>query len=162
MEKTEKQVPGDILHAVFQLGVVVADLDAQIAGMRQAFGIEPCLVQECQYPDLYYRGEEIHSWSRIAKYDHFGVLIEFVQPMGDDSMWSDAVKASPNGCVLHHIRFNDVPDNDALTAMMEERGVQKLQEGGSVVHPGSKFTFYDTEKLLGFVTEVVTAQPEHE
>ena len=160
MEMVENQAPADVMHSVFQLGIVVSDLEARIQAMKQAFGIEPCIQMECKYPDLYYRGEKIESWARIAKYDNFGVLLEFIQPMGDDSMWSDALKESGKDCVLHHIRFNDVPDNDALTSVFAQRGIEMLQEGGSVVHPGCKFTFYDTEKQLGFVTEVVTAVTE--
>ena len=156
METSNPQDPMSVLHSVFQLGVVVEDLETVMASMKRIYGLEPAMVVECNYPRVTYKGEDVDARARIAKFDQFGVVIEFIQPSGDDSMWSDALKASPNGAVLHHIRFNDVPDNDVLTAMMAERGVALLQEGASVVHPNCKFTFYDTEKDLGFVSEVVT------
>lgn len=150
--------PTEVLQSVLQLGIIVADLDARIAGMRQVFGVEPVTIMECNYPSIRYDGETLKAQSRIARYNQFGIFIEFIEPLGEArTMWSDALEASPNGYVLHHIRFNDVPDNDAVTAMMAERGVPLLQEGDSVAHPGGKFTFYDTEKLVGFVTEVVTS-----
>lgn len=156
MEAEAPKSPSDLLNSVFQLGIVVADLDAVMDEMRRIFNLEPVIVMECDYPQVNYRGTEIDAKSRIAKYDHFGVLLEFVQPSGDDSMWSDALKASPNDAVLHHIRFNDVPSNDVVTELMAERGVERLQQGTSVVHPDCKFTYYDTERTLGFVTEIVT------
>lgn len=157
METNNPQSPMSVIHSVMQLGIVVDDLEARIDAMRRIYGVEPALVLECNYPRVTYKGVDIDASARIAKYDQFGVLLEFVQPKGDDSMWSDALAASPHGAVLHHIRFNDVPDNDALTDIFAERGVDLLQEGASVVHPNCKFSFYDTEKDLGFVSEVVTA-----
>ena len=156
METSKPQDPMSVLHSVFQLGILVEDLDAAKAAMKRIYGLEPVLELVCDYPRVVYKGEDIDASAHIAKYDQFGVLLEFIQPMGDDSMWSDALKAAPNGALLHHIRFNDVPDNDALTDMLAARGISLLQEGDSVVHPNCKFTYYDTERELGFVTEVVT------
>ena len=156
METSNPQDPMSVLHSVFQLGVVVEDLETVMASMKRIYGLEPAMVVECNYPRVTYKGEDVDARARIAKFDQFGVVIEFIQPSGDDSMWSDALKAAPNGALLHHIRFNDVPDNDALTDMLAARGVSLLQEGDSVVHPNCKFTYYDTERELGFVTEVVT------
>ena len=145
------------VHSVIQLGIVVADLDASIQGMRNVFGLAPTAVKDCRYPEVRYHGQVVDAWARIARFEQFGVVIEYIQPFGEDSMWTDALKASPTGQVLHHIRFNDVPDNDAVTALMAERGVELLQEGRSIVNPNGKFTFYDTQDQLGFISEVVTA-----
>ena len=156
MNAEQSPNPAEALHSIIQLGIVVEDLDAVIASMKRIFNLEPALTMECDYPLVTYQGEAIDARSRIAKFDHYGVLLEFVEPAGDASMWSDALQSTPNGAYLHHIRMNDVPDNDAITNMMAERGVELLQEGTSVVHPSCRFSFYDTQKELGFVTEVVT------
>jgi hypothetical protein len=107
-----------------------------------------------------YRGEATGAWARIASYRQFGVAIEFMEPMGEGaSMQKDALREC-GGHALHHIRFNDVDDNDEVTQMMAERGVEVYQEGGSIVNPNGKFTFYDTIAQLGFATEVVTKPRE--
>lgn len=152
-----KHEPADVLHGIVQVGVVTPDLEKSIAGMRQVYGLEPDMVREMKYPELRYRGEVVDSWARVASYSHFGVRIEFMEPLGPGaSMQRDWLAESPYGHAIHHIRFNDVESNDEVTSMMAERGVQVYQEGASVANPGGKFTFYDTVPQLGFVTEVVT------
>ena len=153
----ERACPADTLTGIIQIGVVVPDIDKSIEGMRQVYGIEPDFVRETKYPELRYRGEVVDSWARIASYSHFGVRIEFMEPAGSgDSMQKDFLRENPYGHALHHIRFNDVDNNDVVTAMMKERGVDVCQEGKSVVNPDGKFTFYDTLSQIGFITEVVT------
>ena len=149
--------PTDVLTEIIQIGVVVPDIDKSIEGMRQVYGIEPDFVKETKYPELRYRGEVVDSWARIASYSHFGVRIEFMEPAGPDaSMQKDFLRENPYGHALHHIRFNDVENNDVVTSLMKERGVEVYQEGKSVVNPDGKFTFYDTLSQIGFITEVVT------
>ena len=157
MTLREGQTPAEELTQIIQIGVVVADVDKSIEGMRHVYGLEPDLVREMKYPELRYRGQQEDSWMRIASYNHFGVRIEFMEPLGPGaSMLKDFLKESPYGHALHHIRFNDVDDNDAITAMMAERGVEVYQEGKPIMNPDGKFTFYDALPQLGFVTEVVT------
>lgn len=161
MDEKKAQAPIDLLHQVIQIGIVTPDLDKSIEGMRQVYDLEPDFVKECRYPSMQYRGEETNAFMKIASYSYFGVRLEFMEPMGEGAMMQkDFLKESPMGHALHHIRFNDVEDNDELTALLAERGVEIYQEGASVTNPGGKFTFYDTIPQLGFVTEVVTAKRE--
>jgi hypothetical protein len=54
------------------------------------------------------------------------------------------------------VRFTDVEDNDAISALMAKRGIDVYQEVKSFVRPGGKSTYYDTVADLGFLVEVTT------
>ena len=74
--------------------------------------------------------------------------------MGDtQTVWRDYLSKGQFG--LHHIRF-DVEDNDRITELMKERGIDIWMEGQSLINPNAKFTYYDSLDELGFVIEVVT------
>lgn len=146
----------DILTSVVQVGLVVEDLDAKMAGMRAVFGLEPDTVFETTFPEADYRGEIIDVPARIANYDYFGVQLEFIQPLNDKSIWRDFLNENPSKHCLHHVRFTDVEDNDVITRLMEQQGIERYQEVKSFVHPGGKGTYYDTVDQLGFFVEVVT------
>lgn len=146
------------LNIVIQIGLVVANLDNLMNNMRQVFDIEPDFAENFIYKNVQYRGRPISSSVRIACYNRFGIQLEFMQPTGlDDNIWTDCLKEHPGKkFILHHIRFNDVEDNDALSRALAERGVRVYQEGDSITNPGGKFTYYDTSDLIGFVIEAVT------
>lgn len=151
-------VPTDVLKDIIQVGIVVEDLDATLDNMRQVLGVEPDFLQDFVYTGVKYRGEPIEASARVACYNQFKVQLEFMQPVGESkTIWKDHLDDSPRpGYGLHHLRFADVEDNDAVTALLKTHGVDVYQEGNSIVHPGGKFTYYDTMKQLGFVIEVVT------
>lgn len=151
---------GDVaqLNTVIQIGLVVSNLDDLINNMRQVFNIEPDFAENFIYKNVRYRGKPISSSARIACYNRFGVQLEFMQPTGlGDSIWRDCLKENPGKkFILHHVRFNDVEDNDALSRVLAKHGISVYQEGDSITNPGGKFTYYDTSDLIGFVIEAVT------
>ncbi|MDO4400005.1 MAG: VOC family protein [Coriobacteriia bacterium] len=162
MDVVQGLVPTDLLKDVIQIGIIVEDLQRPIEGMRKVFGVEPTKVFEAKYPWVRYRDEPVESWATIASYMQFGVELEFMEPMGGDSAWKDHIiqDCRARGHAIHHIRFADVEDNDVVSRLLAERGIEIYQEGGSIVTPGGKFTYYDTVDELGFVIEVVTRKKD--
>lgn len=158
MKENQERYPTELLHGIIQIGLVVADLDAVMQGMRDVYGIEPDSVFEAPFSESTYRGQVHDTPARIANYDHFGVQLEFIEPQGEAaSVWRDHLNEVPfANHALHHIRFGDVDDNDAVTELMAARGVQVYQEVKSFVNPGGKSTYYDTADKVGFLSEVVT------
>lgn len=146
------------LTNIIQIGIVVSDLDELIENMRQVFDSEPDFVESFIYQGVHYRGRPISPSVRIASYRRFGVQLEFMQPTSPgENIWTDCLNESPGKkFVLHHIRFNDVDDNDALSKKLAKRGVSVYQEGDSITNPGGRFTYYDTSDLVGFIIEAVT------
>lgn len=150
--------PMDLINRIIQIGVVVDDLDKAIEGMRKVLGAEPRFVKLMDYPWVRYRGKEVPGKARIASYS-LGIEVELMEPVGEgDLAWKDHLANAPRvaGYALHHIRFNDVEDNDQLSEVLAKRGIEVYMEGGSVVNPGGRFTYYDTREDLGFVIEAVT------
>ena len=47
-----------------------------------------------------------------------------------------------------------MPDEKALSAYLLEKGIGKTQEGAGI-REGSYWANYDTEKLVGFVVEIL-------
>ena len=147
----------DLLHSVEQVGLVVEDLDAKMTGMRAVFGLEPDKLFDAPFKETIYRGRLVDTPARIACYNHFGVELEYIQPLGDTSIWRDFLDEAPrNGHSLHHIKLTSPEDNDVITRLMAARGVEVYQEVKSFVNPGGKSTYYDTLDALGFFVEVTT------
>jgi hypothetical protein len=79
------------------------------------------------------------------------VELELIQPLEGKTIWSDFL--AERGPGLHHIRFN-VPDEAALSAYLKTKGIGKTQEGAGI-REGSYWANYDTEKLAGFIVEIL-------
>jgi hypothetical protein len=154
---SEKPMLTDLLRSVVQVGLVVEDLDAKMAGMRAVFGLEPDSVFEAAFAQTVYRGQIIDTPARIANYDYFGVQIEFIEPKCDKSIWNDFLNDGPHhGHSLHHIKFGDPEDSSIVTELMQDRGIGMYQELQSFVNPGGKSIYYDTLDQLGFFVEITT------
>lgn len=162
MEAEKKPALKDLFYSIEQIGLVVEDLDATMAGMKRIFDIEPDSLFEAEFKDTYYRGEYIDTPARIVNYDYFGVQLEFIQPLGDgNSIWRDYINEGPHhGHCIHHIRFTSVDDVDEVTDLMAALDVPKYQEVKSFVNPGGKGVYYDTIQELGFPVETLTKKKD--
>ena len=144
------------LGNIVQIGIVVEDIEKTKQSMRDIFGLEPDAGGESLYRNCLYRseGQVVDAPVISAFYNFFSIQLEFLQPVGDTpTVWRDYLDKGQFG--LHHIRF-DVDDNDRITKLMEERGIDIWMEGQSLINPKAKFTYYDSLDELGFVIEVVT------
>ena len=144
------------LGSIVQIGIVVEDIDTVKQGMRTVFGLEPDAGGESLYRNCLYRNKDqtVDAPVVSAFYNFFNIQLEFLQPVGDtQTVWRDYLSKGQFG--LHHIRF-DVEDNDRITELMKERGIDIWMEGQSLINPNAKFTYYDSLDELGFVIEVVT------
>jgi hypothetical protein len=138
-----------------QIGVVVRDLEQSMAALADVFGIGPFRVVECPPPgreqQQFHRGEPARFRTRQAFADLGTIELELIQPLEGKTIWADVL--SERGPGIHHIRFN-VPDHAQLSAYLKDKGVSKTQEGAGI-RDGSYWVNYDTERLVGFVVEVL-------
>lgn len=143
-----------------QIGVVVRDLEKSMQMLAAVFGIGPFRVVECPPPGReerqFYRGEPARFRTKQAFADLGSVELELIEPLEGTTLWSDFLAARGPG--IHHVRFN-VPDHDALTGYLGQRGIGTTQEGAGI-REGSYWVNYDTEDLIGFVIEVLQPAPE--
>jgi hypothetical protein len=146
-------------RTAIQVGVVVRDIEKSMAALTSIFGIGPFRVVDCPPPEReqqqFYRGVPARFRTRQAFADLGSVELELIQPLEGQTIWSDFL--AERGPGIHHIRFN-VPDEKALTAYLQDKGIGKTQEGAGI-RAGSYWANYDTEKLIGFVVEILQPAP---
>ena len=154
MGKIQDLTLTDELHDIVQVGIIVEDMEKIKQGMLDVFGLAPDMEGDVCYKKCLYRGEIIDAPVRNAFYNYFNIQLEFLQPLGDqDTIWKDYLKTGQHS--LHHLRF-DVTDNDCVTKMMKEKGIDIWMQGESLVTPGCYFTYYDSLDKVGFIIEAVT------
>jgi len=153
-----QRVPDEIaksFRTAIQVGVVVRDLEQSMAALTALFGIGPFRVADSPLPgreqQQFYHGQPARFRMRQAFADLGSIELELIQPLEGQSIWSDFL--AERGPGIHHIRFN-VPDHQALTAHLGTHGLSKTQEGAGI-REGSYWVNYDTEKLMGFVIEIL-------
>ena len=148
--------PVDRFRKLGQVGFVVRDLDKTIEKMRRVLGAEPEAVLDMPNYDPENSGVKGDFVTRIGFYNFCDVQLEFIQPMGGNTLWQKFLDQGKEG--LHHIRFS-VDDFAGAKKSMRDRGVETSQEGPSVKIPGRRWGYFDTEDPLGFIVEMFN---EHE
>ena len=142
-----------------QIGVVVKDIDQAMRMLTELFGIGPwrTTTWPLARPDMQYvfHGKPGHLKMRLAFAPLGPIELELIQPLEGDSDYSRFLERTGGG--LHHILF-DVPDIEAITAELAKQGVQVLQ-WGTGLRPGTRWTYLDVEKLVGFRIELRNLVP---
>lgn len=139
-----------------QLCWVVTDLDAAIDHWVKTAGAGPFFVFDTvSFDDSNYRGTPMDIAPMHAAMGQFGdTQIELVQPKGDDpGIWCDLVPFGKSG--FHHTGLY-CEDYDAQRAAYLDAGSEMAFEG---LMMGAKTCYIDTSPTLGFMTELVTANP---
>jgi methylmalonyl-CoA/ethylmalonyl-CoA epimerase len=145
---------------VIQVGVVVRNIEQVMQRLTDLFGIGPFRVVDCPPPERkdhqFYYGEPAKFHTRQAFADLGSIELELIEPLEGRTIWSDFL--AQRGPGIHHIRFN-VPDHEKLTAYLRDQGIGKTQEGAGI-REGSYWANYDTEKLVGFIVEILQPAPD--
>jgi len=142
-----------------QIGVVVDDIHRTMEKLTELFGIGPFRVVNCppveRIDQQFYYGELDRFRTVQAFADLGSVELELIQPLEGRTIWSDFLEKRGPG--IHHIRFN-VPDHKTLSAYLQNAGIGRTQEGAGI-RDNTYWVNYDTEKLLGFVIEIMQPAP---
>jgi len=139
-----------------QLCWVVPDLEAAIAHWVRTAGAGPFFVfSDVHFDDAHYRGEPRDIAAHRAAIGQLGgTQIELVEPFGDEpGIWRDVV---PTGCAgFHHVGLY-CDDYAGERATYLASGAEMAFEG---LMMGAKTCYVDTSPTLGFMTELITANP---
>ena len=139
----------------FQVAYVVPDLKAAIGFFKEKLGVPAFLVKEdVQIQDQTYLGKPGDYRQSIAFGFAGRVQIELIQPLSGTSSYSEYLKQNPKGGVQHFGIM--VEDYDAAVADMKERGFTLVQSGRN---GETKFAYFDTDGLIGTLTELVNLAP---
>ena len=139
-----------------QLCWVVPDLDAAIAHWVKSAGAGPFFVfEDVHFTDAIYRGESADIPPHRAAIGQSGAMqIELIQPLGDEpGIWNEVVPAGGFG--MHHTGLY-CTDYDEQRAAYVAAGHEVVFEG---LMMGARTCYIDTVSSLGFMTELITANP---
>jgi len=139
-----------------QLCWVVPDLDAAIAQWVRTTGAGPFFVfGEVHFTESNYRGTPMDvAPHRASIGQHGDMQIELIQPLGDNpGIWRDIVPFGQAG--FHHVGLY-CTDYDAERAALLDTGAEMAFEG---LMMGARTCYVDTVKSVGFMTELITANP---
>ena len=138
-----------------QLAWVVPSLEEAIANWVRTAGAGPFFVfEELHFDDSIYRGraEDVQA-CRAAIGQHGDMQIELIQPLADEpGLWTDFVPFGRSG--FHHTGLY-CTDYDGERAAALKGGTMAFE--GLMM--GARTCYIDTTQTLGFLTELVTANP---
>jgi catechol 2,3-dioxygenase-like lactoylglutathione lyase family enzyme len=139
----------------FQVGILVADVDAALPRYRELHAHEDWLIVEngpWNLHGLHVRGEPAEFSMRLALLGS-APQIELLQPLeGQDVLrgWLDR-----RGEGLHHLGY-EVESLDATIERMAQAGYECVQHGYGFGADGSGgFAYFDTEAELGYLVEAI-------
>lgn len=142
-----------------QLCWVVPDLEAAIHHWVRSAGAGPFFVfGEVHFEDGLYRGTPADVAPHRASIGYHGDMqIELIQPLADEpGIWTDVVPFGKAG--FHHTGLY-CTDYDAERAVLLDSGADMAFEG---LMMGARTCYIDTVEKLGFMTELITANPTAE
>lgn len=148
--------PADRNKQYMQMCWVVPDLEAAIHHWVRTAGAGPFFVfEELHFEDGNYRGTPSDVQPcRAAIGQHGDMQIELIVPTSEGpGIWSDVVK--PGGFAFHHTCLY-CHDYEAEKKALIDAGAEVAFEG---LMMGAKTCYIDTVAILGFMTELVTANP---
>ena len=149
-------LPSQRNRQYMQMCWVVPDLDAAIAQWLRQTGAGPFFVfEDVHFTDSHYRGTPADiPPHRAAIGQHGDMQIELIAPIGDaPGIWRDVVPAGKAG--FHHTALY-CSDYAAEKAAIMAGGAELAFEG---LMMGARTGYIDTVATLGFMTELITANP---
>jgi methylmalonyl-CoA/ethylmalonyl-CoA epimerase len=143
--------------SIDQIGIVVRDVQAMAETLYRTLGIGPFRLMEWPLqgidPQSTYHGQPRSYRIRLGFARAGAAQIELVQPLDDQSIWSDFLASHGPG--LHHFRIT-VTNFDETVEGLHAAGFKNIASGTGA-HIGSKWAYFDTADLLeGIVIEVRT------
>lgn len=149
-------LPFERNKSFMQLCWVVPDLEASIDHWVKSTGAGPFFVfDNVHFEDSNYRGTPSDIAPHKAAIGQAGEMqIELIQPTGTGpGVWTDVV--APGKLGFHHVGIY-CTDYDAERAAYLSTGAEMAFEG---LMMGSKTCYIDTVGTLGYMTELITANP---
>ncbi|MEM1586896.1 MAG: VOC family protein [Candidatus Bathyarchaeia archaeon] len=148
------------LKEISQVCVVVKDLEMVIRECWEKLGIGPWKVYMFAPPRLtetYYRGKPAYFTAKLALAEVGSIMLEIIQPLNGESIYTEFLRGKGGG--LHHIacfKFDSLEEVKMAIDEFEKMGIDVIQRGN---FEHTKFYYLDTEKIFGFILEVVYAPP---
>jgi catechol 2,3-dioxygenase-like lactoylglutathione lyase family enzyme len=158
-EEGGKTVPeGKLLEgkeaAIFEVGVVVKDLDKAIEYLT-SLGLGPFRIRMSTHPSGLVRGKKAYYKVRVAMSQQGPVQLQLIEYLEGETIFQEFLREKGEG--LHHIAFK-VRDLTAALARSVPKGMSVLQQdrfvgGGGLAHLNST-------KMGGFIIKLIQHPPD--
>jgi methylmalonyl-CoA/ethylmalonyl-CoA epimerase len=144
------------MRTIDQVALVVEDLDEAVRRYWTLCGVGPWRIYTYQPPlvkDMMYRGRRHDYRMRLALAQMGDLMLELIQPLCDDNVYTEHLRAKGPG--LHHVGIV-VPSVEEAVAEAARGGLRVLQSGrGYGLGGDGAYAYMDTEALLGMIVEFI-------
>ena len=127
------------------IGIAVSELEPVLDTLKRAFGIEATSTEEVADQKV-----------RIIDYDLNGSLIEYFEPIEDDSPVHKFLQKRGNG--IHHIALR-VENLEARLADLKDKGFSLIDETPRIGAGGKKIAFLHPRDFNGILIELCESGP---
>ena len=138
---------------LYQVGIVVHDIEKSIEHYQNTFGIGPwgtMNVDPSIFSEMTYHGRPVQHRFRAAFAMVGPMQLELIQPVEGDNIYSDFLTEHREG--VHHLGHVRVANLAEAIQTLEKEGFPCLQSGRS---PGGGYAYIDTVNALGVVIELL-------
>ena len=141
------------ISELYQVGIVVHDLEKSMERYEKAFGIGPwdvINVDSSMFSEMTYHGKPVQHRFRAALTMVGPMQLELIEPINGDNIYSDFLKEHGEG--LHHLGHVRVENLDEAVQTLEKHGFPCLQSGR---FGDGGYAYIDTSMTLGTIIELV-------
>jgi methylmalonyl-CoA/ethylmalonyl-CoA epimerase len=140
---------------LFQVGIVVRDLDESLKRYKTLLGIESWEMFEINSStyQFTYHGKPVEHSFRAAFTMLGHLMIELLEPLEGDGIYRDFLNEHGEG--IHHLGHVRVDDLDKAVRELEEAGFPCIETGGTRIDFHS-WAYVDTTSALGYILELST------
>ncbi len=146
-----------IFTDTLQVAVIVRDLDAAVRCYADEYGVGPWAIFEFSpdtVSDMVIDDTPARYAMRLAVANIGRLQIELIEPLDDKSIYAKHLAA--HGETLHHVALA-VDDYAGAEKALRAKGHHILMGGN---HNGVTYSYFSTEKDLGFPVELYSATPQ--
>ena len=138
---------------LYQVGIVVHDLEKSMEHYQSTFGIGPWQIMNIDpsiFSEMTYHGRPVQHKFRAALAMVGPMQLELIQPLEGENIFSDFLKERGEG--VHHLGHVRVANLDEAIQALEKAGFPCLQSGRLT---GGGYAYIDTVKALGTIIELL-------
>ena len=138
-------------NSIIQVGIVVKDVEKAAKLYSELFGIEMPVIRPA-FPEITYRGQKVHTHSKLCSFQMGNVALELIEPDEGPSSWREFLQAHGEG--VHHLGVI-VNDLEGALQTLKEHDIDKRQYGGA---QWGSYTIVDSG-ALGVLLNVKCKKP---
>ena len=135
------------LPEVYQLGVVVRDVDAAVKYYSSKFGLGPFRVTTVSRTGAMVYGKPMNYKAKLAFAEMGRLQLELIQILEGETIQKEFLEKRGEG--LHHLGFQ-VKDLEAEVAKWQKLGFKVLQRSKEPL-----FAYMDTDLVAGVIFELI-------